>query len=78
MTQVELTLVAALGSAGLTAIASLGVVWFQEWRRGKAASQADLVRAIETVLGKSMAIIQRACATLVNARDSIFRPQRPV
>jgi hypothetical protein len=60
VTQAELTLAAALGSASLTAIASLGVVWFQEWRRGRASSQADLVRAIETVLSKSMAIIQRA------------------
>lgn len=51
---------AALGSAALTAIASLGVVWFQERRRGKASSRADLVKAIETVLGKSMAITQRA------------------
>jgi hypothetical protein len=44
----------------LTAIASLGVVWFQERRRGEASSKADLVQAIETVLGKSMAITQRA------------------
>ena len=60
MTQSELILAAALGSASLTAIASLGVVWLQEWRRGKASSHANLVQAIETVLGKSMAITQRA------------------
>jgi hypothetical protein len=60
VTQTELILAAALGSASLTAIASLGVVWFQEWRRGKASSHANLVQAIETVLGKSMAITQRA------------------
>lgn len=41
-------------------MASLGVVWLQERRRGKASSRADLVRAIETVLGKSMTIAQRA------------------
>lgn len=60
VTQAELTLAAALGSATLTAIASLGVVWLQERRRGKGSSRADLVQAIETVLGKSMAITQRA------------------
>jgi hypothetical protein len=60
VTQSELILAAALGSASLTAIASLGVVWLQEWRRGKASSHANLVQAIETVLGKSMAITQRA------------------
>jgi hypothetical protein len=62
MTPAELTLAAALGSAFLTAVAALGVVWFQEERRGKASSRADLVQAIEAVLSKSMAITLRAQA----------------
>jgi hypothetical protein len=87
VTPPELILVASLGSATLTAAASLGVIWVQEWRRERASSRADLVQAVETVLGKSLAITMRAqqWSTLAQAYskplskiDVILRAQKPL
>ncbi|MGH3277149.1 MAG: hypothetical protein ACRDNZ_22825 [Streptosporangiaceae bacterium] len=39
MTSAELAVFAALGSSALTAAATLGVTWFREWLRGRAAAR---------------------------------------
>jgi hypothetical protein len=52
--------VAALGSAALTGLASLGVVGFQEWRRNKTSGRLAREAAIITILARSLDVAQRA------------------
>lgn len=54
------TAVAALGAAALTALASLGVVAFQQWRHTAAASRAALHAAIIELLARSVAVMLRS------------------
>lgn len=58
----ELAIVAAFGAAILTGLASLGVVWFQEWKRGRAADRDTLAKAVLDMLSRSMAVASRAQA----------------
>lgn len=60
MTFAELTVIAALGASALTGLASLGLVAFQEWRRGKASDQDALRAAIGELLARSLALTLRA------------------
>ncbi len=60
MTQVELTLAAALGSSALTGAISFGVIWVREWRREKASDRAALRVAVVELLSRSMAVVMRA------------------
>jgi hypothetical protein len=60
MTSTEVALVAALGASALTGLASLGVVWMQEWRRQKASDEDALRGAAGELLSRSMAISARA------------------
>ena len=62
MTSAELAIIAALGASALTGLASLGVVWFQEWRRKKASDQAELQTAVTELLTQSMAVAMKARA----------------
>lgn len=55
-------MVAALGAAALTALASLGVVWYQESRRVRASASEALHQAIVELLARSLAISLRARA----------------
>jgi hypothetical protein len=54
------TAVAALGAAALTALASLGVVAYQQWRHNAAASRASLHAAIIELLARSVAVMLRS------------------
>jgi hypothetical protein len=56
----ELAVVAALGSSALTAVATLGVTWFREWLRGRAAGRDALGTAITEMLSRSMAVMMAA------------------
>ena len=60
MTSADIALVAALGASALTGLASLGVVWFQEWRRGKASDEDALRASVQELLSRSMAVAMRA------------------
>jgi hypothetical protein len=62
MTPAEIALVAAFGSSALTGVASLGVIWVQEWRRRRSADQAALRSAMTELLSRSMAVAMRARA----------------
>lgn len=62
MTAAEIALTAALGSSFLTGFASLGVMWFQDWRRGKADSATALHSAVMEVLSRSAAVALRGFA----------------
>jgi hypothetical protein len=60
MTSADIALIAALGASALTGLASLGVVWFQEWRRGKASERDALRASVQELLSRSMAVAMRA------------------
>jgi hypothetical protein len=60
VTAAELTITAALGASLLTGLASLGVVWLQEWRRSKARDRAALHTAVTIMLSRSLAFSLRA------------------
>lgn len=62
MTSAEVAVVAALGASGLTAAASLGVVWFREWLSGRSAGRDALLAAVTAMLSRSMAVMSRAQA----------------
>jgi hypothetical protein len=62
MTPAELAVTAALGASGLTAAASLGVVWLREWLAGRAAERDVLLAAVTQMLSRSMAVLMRAQA----------------
>ncbi len=73
MSTAELTVVAALGASALTGLASLWIVAFQEWRRGKASNQDALRAATGELLARSLAITLRAetIASTVRQRSRI-------
>jgi len=73
MSTAELTVIAALGASALTGLASLGIVAFQEWRRGKASNQDALRAATGELLARSLAITLRAetIASTVRQRSRI-------
>ena len=73
MTSAELAVGAALGASALTGLASLGIVAFQEWRRGKAADQDALRAAIGELLARSLAVALRA-STLASTMRSRSGP----
>jgi hypothetical protein len=56
------TAIAALGAAALTAFASLGVVWVQGRLSAKARAEADLLRALEELMSRSVSIGTRSLA----------------
>jgi hypothetical protein len=58
----ELTVVTALGASALTGLTSLGVVTFQEWRRGRVSDRDALVAAVTVMLYRSLEISLRAQA----------------
>jgi hypothetical protein len=58
----EVAIVAAFGASLLTGGASLGVVWFQEWRRGRADDADALHAAAMGLLTRSLAVGMRAQA----------------
>jgi hypothetical protein len=60
MTPTEVVLAAALGASFLTGLASLGAIWFQEWRQGKAGDEDALQASIQELLSRSMAVALRA------------------
>lgn len=60
VTNGELALTAALGASLLTGLTSLGVIWFQERRRGKASDGASLHAAIVEMLSRSLGYALRA------------------
>jgi hypothetical protein len=62
MTSAEIALIAALGASALTGLASLGVVWLQEWRRGKARNEDALRASVQELLTRSMGVATRARA----------------
>lgn len=62
MTPTEVALTSALGASFLTGLASLGVMWVQEWRRGKARERAALHTAMTELLSRSLAVAMRARA----------------
>jgi hypothetical protein len=62
MTPAELAVTAALGASILTAAASLGVIWLQNWLRGRAEDRDALLSAGTSMLSRSMAIMTRAQA----------------
>jgi hypothetical protein len=62
MTSAEIALVAALGASALTGLSSLGVVWFQEWRRGRASDEDALRASVQELLSRSLAVAMRARA----------------
>ncbi len=62
MTPAEVAITAAFGASALTVAGSLGVVWVQEWRRGKARDRAALQSAVRELLTQSMAVALRVQA----------------
>lgn len=62
MTPAEVALTAALGASFLTGIASVGAIWFQEWRRGKADDEDALRASVQELLARSLAVAIRARA----------------
>jgi hypothetical protein len=62
VTTAEVALAAALGSSFLTGLAALGVVWVQEWRRGKASDRSALCAAVMELLSRSLDVAMRAQA----------------
>jgi hypothetical protein len=62
MTSAELAVVAALGGSGLTAIASLGVVWFRERLNERSSGRDALLAAVTAMLSRSMSVMSRAQA----------------
>ena len=56
----EAPIIAALGASSLTALASLGVVWFQDARRGRASGRDALRTAVLDLLTRSMTVATRA------------------
>jgi hypothetical protein len=62
MTPTEVALTAALGASFLTGLASLGAIWFQEWRRGKASDEDALRASAQELLNRSLAFAMRARA----------------
>lgn len=62
MTPNEVALTGALGASALTAFASLGVMWIQEWRRGRASDADALHAAAIELLTRSLAVALRAHA----------------
>lgn len=73
MSTAELTVIAALGASALTGLASLWIVAFQEWLRGKASNQDALRAATGELLARSLAITLRAetIASTVRQRSRI-------
>jgi hypothetical protein len=62
MTPTEVALTAALGASLLTGFASLGAIWFQEWRRGRASDEDALRASVQGLLLRSMGVAMRARA----------------
>jgi hypothetical protein len=60
MTPAEVAITAALGASFLTAAGSLGVVWVQALRSGKAQDRAALRAAVRELLSRSIAVALRA------------------
>jgi hypothetical protein len=59
MSSAALAVIAALGASLLTGVFSVGVVWFQQWKRERAASAAALEQALQEVLARSWSIAMR-------------------
>ncbi|MFJ2651832.1 hypothetical protein ACIO1C_34550 [Streptomyces sp. NPDC087420] len=87
MTPNEVALTAALGASALTAFASLGVIWIQEWLRGRASDTDALHVAMNSVLTRSLAVGMRAQALgqmmrlrsgLVEGFEVAARQRKPV
>jgi hypothetical protein len=87
VTTAELTVVAALGASFLTALASLGVVAFQEWRRRKARDREVLQAAVNELLSRSLQLAFRADTMratmklrsgLKEGLDVVMRNRKPV
>lgn len=57
MSPAELAVFAALGGSALTGMATLGITWFREWLRGRAADRDTLGQAITQMLSQSMAVM---------------------
>jgi hypothetical protein len=64
MNSAVLAVIAALTASGLTAGASLGVVWLQEHLRHKAADRQALSTAVTVMLSRSASVMMRAQASL--------------
>jgi hypothetical protein len=62
MTSAWAVVAAALGASFLTSLGSLGVVWYQDRRRGKAGDQDALHSAVLELLTRSIAAALRAQA----------------
>lgn len=62
MSSAELVAAAALGASAITAAASLGITWYREHLRGKAAHRDTLAAAVTEMLSRSMAVMTRAQA----------------
>ncbi len=62
MSSAELAVTAALGASAITAIASLGIVAFQQWLQGRAAARDAITVAVTEMLGRSMSVSSRAQA----------------
>lgn len=60
MTSAEIAVTAALGASLLTALGSLGVVWFQSWLGRRATRRAALHASVRELLTRSLAVAMRA------------------
>ncbi|HET9081114.1 MAG TPA: hypothetical protein VFO01_11460 [Trebonia sp.] len=60
MTPAELATASALGASLLTGLASLGVMWLQQWLQGRASDRAALAASARELLSRSLAVAMRA------------------
>jgi hypothetical protein len=87
MTPAEVAITAAFGASLLTGLASLGVVWLQGWRHGKANDKDALHAAVAELLTRSMGVSMRAATMRTTIRfrsglgegwDVTFRYRKPL
>jgi hypothetical protein len=87
MTSAWAVVAAALGAAALTALGSLGVVRYQERKRGKVSDRDALHRAVLELLTRSIAVALRAVAMrdairyrsgMMEGVDIVLRLRKPV
>jgi hypothetical protein len=87
MTSAELAIASALGASLLTGLASLGVMWIQQWLQSRDSDRAALAVSPQALLSRSMAVATRARAMgdtmklrsgLKEGWDVALRHRRPV